>query len=197
MRLRRPRRQRDENRGRHGRSGRRTTSDARASLPTSTGEPPSPLCDLHKARRAAEVWTASRAAVVAIAAAAIEVVVLHFGLVRIGNLPEWVSFALVQMIGNTATFLTYKYWAFGAAASGSTRNQYLKQSVVFTGTWILNTAFPSLLHYTFHMNAALAFAISCAIFYVAWTYPLNRWWVFHDITPRSGVGARAPRAGQP
>ena len=190
MRVRRPRR-RDASRARHPRSGHRTTYDTKGSSPAQTGKRSGPVYEAHKARRAAELWTASRAAVVAIAAAAVEVVVLHFGLIRLAGLPEWVSFALVQMIGNTATFLTYKYWAFGAAQSGSTRNQYLKQSVVFTGTWILNTAFPSLLLYTFHMNAALAFAISCAIFYVAWTYPLNRWWVFHDITPRSGV-SRAP-----
>lgn len=191
MRMRRPLRKRDGGRSRSPRGGGgvhgRTVQRGRSSLAAGAENP----SDSHKARRAAELWTASRAAIVAIAAAAVEVVVLHFGLVRIAGLPEWVSFALVQVIGNSVTFLTYKYWAFAASKSGSMKSQYLKQVVVFTGTWILNTAFPSLLHYKLGMNAALAFAISCAIFYVAWTYPLNRWWVFRGVTPRAGVKARS------
>ncbi|MEO6953341.1 MAG: GtrA family protein [Polyangia bacterium] len=169
----------------------RAALDERTSFLGRPGQHSSSLSESHASKRAAEIWTASRAAIVAIAAAAVEVVVLHFGLVRLAGLPEWVSFALVQIIGNSVTFLTYKYWAFAASKSGSMKSQYLKQIVVFTGTWILNTAFPSLLHYTFHMNAALAFAISCAIFYVLWTYPLNRWWVFHGVIPRAGVKARS------
>jgi hypothetical protein len=152
----------------------------------------SPLSAQHTSTRAAEIWTASRAAIVAIAAAAVEVVVIHFGLVKV--LPGWATFALVQVIGNTATFLTYKYWAFAAAKSGSTRTQYLRQIVVFAGTWALNTAFPSFLHYALHWDPALAFAVSCAIFYVAWTYPLNRWWVFRGVTPHAGALPRSSPA---
>jgi hypothetical protein len=147
------------------------------------------LGDLVKTRRIAELWTVSRAAVVSIAAAAVEIVVLHFGLVR--AMPHWAGFALVQVIGNTATFLSYKYWAFAASNKGSATKQYLRQVVVFGGTWILNTAFPSLLHYRFGMNPALAFGISCAIFYVAWSYPLNRWWVFRGVQPQAGAAPKS------
>jgi putative flippase GtrA len=138
-----------------------------------------------KLNRIAELWTVSRAAIVSIAAAAVEIVVLHFGLVP--AMPHWAGFALVQVIGNTATFLSYKYWAFAASRKGSTTKQYFRQVVVFGGTWILNTAFPSLLHYRFGVRPSLAFGISCAVFYIAWSYPLNRWWVFRGVKPQAGA----------
>lgn len=143
--------------------------------------------------RIAELWTASRASIVAITATAVETLVLHFGLSHV--LPKWAGFALVQIIGNAATFFTYKYWVFEASRRGSTTRQYLRQIVVFGGTWTLNTAFPSLLHYRFGMLPAAAFALSCAIFYVTWSYPLNRWWVFRGMRSRPGATSRSHLRG--
>lgn len=130
-----------------------------------------------KRARWAELWTLWRATFVSIAATAVEIVVLHF-LARV--IPKWVAFASVQVIANTATFLSYKYWAFDAANKGSVGRQYARQIAVFSGSWLLNTGIPSVFHYSLGLRPELAFAISNALVYLGWNYPLNRFWVFGD-----------------
>ena len=94
------------------------------------------------------------------------------------QIPDWISFVVVQFFCNAATFLLYKYWAFEAAEFGDWKHQYLKQLLVFAGSLALNTAIPSLLHYRLHLESVLAFTISQIIVYLGWNYPGNRYWVF-------------------
>ena len=132
-----------------------------------------------------ELRTLSRATIVSIAATGLEFAVLPLA-VRV--VPKWVAFASVQVLANLVTFLLYKYWAFEAARVGSVGKQYLRQSVVFGGSWALNTAIPSLLSYRLGMGPVLAFALSNVVVYLAWNYPLNRRWVF--VTPATVMDAR-------
>ena len=57
------------------------------------------------------------------------------------------------------------------------------KTIVFGGSWLLNTGIPSLLSYRAGLGPVLAFAISNVFVYVAWNYPLNRWWVFEREEP--------------
>jgi putative flippase GtrA len=119
----------------------------------------------------------SRAAIVSIAATGLEFLILP----SVGRImPTWASFASVQILANLVTFLLYKYWAFDAARVGSLRRQYAKQSVVFGGSWLLNTGIPSLLFYGVALGPRAAFAVSNVVVYLAWNYPLNRAWVFQN-----------------
>ena len=99
-------------------------------------------------------------------------------LVHVAFVPPWVAFAAVQLLANAITFLLYKYWAFDAAHFGTVGAQYSKQLVIFAGSWLLNTAIPSLLTYRLHVEPTLAFALSNIVVYLAWNYPGNRFWVF-------------------
>jgi putative flippase GtrA len=140
-------------------------------------------------KKLAELWTISRAAIVSIIGAAIEIVVLHFFLTKI--LPKWIAFTVVQVIANTLIFLSYKYWAFAAEHKGSTKKQYGRQILVAAGTWIWNVLLPSLFSYHWHMVPALAFAVSNVIIYLAWSYPLNRLWVFREVNPQAGAAPKS------
>ena len=117
----------------------------------------------------------SRATLVSIGATGLEFLILP-GLVRV--IPSWAAFASVQIVANLVTFLLYKYWAFDAAHRGTIGQQYAKQTIVFGGSWLLNTGIPSLLTYRAGLGPVLAFALSNVFVYLAWNYPLNRYWVF-------------------
>jgi putative flippase GtrA len=125
----------------------------------------------------AELGNLSRATIVSIVVTGLEFVALA-GLVRV--LPDWVAYASVQVFANLGTFFLYKYWAFGAGKVGSTGEQYVRQLLVFGGSWLFNTAIASLFSYRVGLRPVIAFAISNVIVYLAWNYPLNRWWVFRD-----------------
>ena len=124
-----------------------------------------------------ELRSLSRATIVSIGATGLEFLILPAA-VRL--VPKWVAFAGVQVVANLVTFLLYKYWAFDAAKLGSLHRQYARQSVVFGGSWVFNTAIPSLLSYGMGLGPRLAFALSNIVVYLAWNYPLNRSWVFHQ-----------------
>jgi putative flippase GtrA len=127
--------------------------------------------------KARELRFLSRAAVVSIAATGLEFLILP----AVGRImPTWASFASVQILANLVTFLAYKYWAFDAARVGSLRRQYAKQTVVFGGSWLLNTGIPSLLFYGVAFGPRAAFAVSNIFVYLTWNYPLNRVWVFRS-----------------
>ena len=132
------------------------------------------MAELDHAR---ELLHLSRATVVSIAATGLEFLILPFW---VHVVPDWVAFATVQLVANLVTFLLYKYWAFDAARVGSLGRQYAKQTLVFGGSWVLNTGIPSTLTYGAHVNPVAAFAISNVFVYALWNYPLNRWWVFHE-----------------
>ena len=117
----------------------------------------------------------SRATLASVGATGLEFLLLP-GAVRL--VEKWVAFAAVQLVANLVTFLLYKYWAFGAARHGSLGRQYARQTVVFAGSWLLNTAIPSWLSYRVGLGPVLAFAISNVFVYLGWNYPLNRYWVF-------------------
>lgn len=127
-------------------------------------------------QRKQELGFLSRATIASVAATGLEFVILPFA-VRV--IPRWVAFASVQVVANIATFLLYKYWVFDAAKRGSIGKQYAKQTAVFGGSWLLNTGIPSLLTYRLGIGPVVSFAISNVFVYLAWNYPLNRWWVFH------------------
>lgn len=132
-----------------------------------------------------ELGLISRAAIVSTFATGLEFAVLP-GAVRVT--PRWLAFALVQVLANLVTFLLYKHWAFDAGRRGSARRQYLRQSLVFGGSWLLNVAFPSLLTYRLGVGPVAAFAISNVFVYLGWNYPLNRLWVFGYRPPHAAGG---------
>jgi putative flippase GtrA len=130
---------------------------------------------LNQAKVRRELGTWWRAALVSTLVTGVEL-----GLVPLLTkvIPAWATFALVQVLANLGTFLLYKYWAFDAGKHGNIAHQVLKQAVVFGGSWVLNTAIPSWLHYRAGMRPLYAFALSNVFVYLGWNYPLNRIWVF-------------------
>ena len=125
--------------------------------------------------RRGELGVLSRATAVSIAATGLEFLLLP---AAVALAPRWVAFAVVQVAANLVTFLFYKYWAFDAGRVGSIGRQYARQTAVFGGSWLLNTAVPSWLSYRLGFGPVVAFAISNVFVYLLWNYPLNRWWVF-------------------
>jgi putative flippase GtrA len=121
--------------------------------------------------------TLGRATVVSLAATGLELAVLPI-LVHVAGVAPAIAYASVQIFANAITFLFYKYWAFDAARRGTLPGQYAKQLVIFGGSWVLNTALPSLLSYRMGVEPTLAFAISNVVVYLAWNYPGNKYWVF-------------------
>lgn len=119
--------------------------------------------------------TLSRATIASIAATLLEFALLPL-MVHVIHLRAWVAYATVQLFANAVTFVAYKYWAF--EAGGDWRRQYVKQLVIFGGSWIFNTAIPSALTYRLGVEPVLAFALSNVVVYLGWNYPGNRYWVF-------------------
>jgi putative flippase GtrA len=121
----------------------------------------------------------SRASIASILATGLEFILLPI-LVHVLGVRAWIAYASVQIVANAVTFLLYKYWAFDARHLGDGRVQYLKQLVIFAGSWALNTAIPSALSYRLGVEPVLAFAISNVFVYLAWNYPGNRFFVFNE-----------------
>ncbi len=121
--------------------------------------------------------TIGRAAIASIIATSVEFAILPV-LIHVLHVRYWIAFASVQLVANAISFLLYKYWAFEAREHGAIGVQYVKQLVIFGGSWGLNTAIPSLLAYRLGVQPVLAFAISNVLVYLAWNYPGNRYWVF-------------------
>ena len=121
--------------------------------------------------------TLIRASMSSIVATLIEFALLPL-LVHVLHVKAWAAFASVQLVANAVSFLLYKFWAFEAQHVGDIRWQYVKQLVIFGGSWALNTMIPSWLHYKWGLEEVLSFAISNVIVYLCWNYPGNRFWVF-------------------
>lgn len=121
--------------------------------------------------------TFTRSTIASIAATGSEFVLLWLLTYVLGVRPEY-CYAGVQIVANAISFLLYKYWAFEAAKLGSAKIQYAKQLVIFAGSWLLNTAIPTYLHYRLHVEKVTAFLISNIFVYLCWNYPGNRYWVF-------------------
>ncbi len=100
--------------------------------------------------------------------------ILSYGL----RVAPWLSYALVQLVGQAITFSLNKYWVFEARNLGSITGQGTKSLLVFVGSYALNTALPSLAHYGFGVERVAAFALAQGLVYLAWNYPMNRYWVF-------------------
>ncbi len=88
------------------------------------------------------------------------------------------SFVIVQILGTIMTFAGNKYWAFEASRTGKTMSEGSRAIVVFGGSFVLNTTLSSFGSYVLHAPPVLAFLGSQAVVWLAWNYPMNRWWVF-------------------
>nr|HEX4316329.1 GtrA family protein [Kofleriaceae bacterium] len=104
--------------------------------------------------------------------------VLLIELLSLVNVPEIVSYAAVQIIGTCLTFLGNKFWVFEAGRTGSVFAEGAKAIAVFGGSLVLNTALPSIGSYWLGAPPVPSFLVSQVVVYLAWNYPLNRWWVF-------------------
>jgi putative flippase GtrA len=131
----------------------------------------------------------SRATIASIAATLLEFAILPVA-VHVAHVRPWLAYASVQLVANACTFLLYKYWAF--ESDGDIRAQYIKQLVIFAGSWALNTAIPSWLTYHLHVEPVLSFALSNVAVYLCWNYPGNRFWVF-----RASAASADPAASRP
>lgn len=106
----------------------------------------------------------------------VEVVLLE--LLEILHVPEVVSYAAVQLVGTAITFLGNKFWVFEAGRTGTVFSEGAKAIAVFGGSLALNTGLPSIGSYVIGLPVVPSFLASQVIVYLAWNYPLNRWWVF-------------------
>ncbi len=94
------------------------------------------------------------------------------------SVPLVVAFAAVQLVGMSITFTFNKLWVFGAAKSGAITREGMRASVVFAGSFLLNTAVPSLCTYGGQLSPFAAYVLSQVMVYACWSFPLNRLWVF-------------------
>lgn len=130
------------------------------------------------------VTTFTRSTIVSLIATGAEYVVLEL-LVRVLHVGTWWSFALIQLVGQTITFTLNKYWAFEARRVGTLHGQGLRSMLVFGGSFALNWWLPWLATEKLHVVAELSFTISQVVVYLAWNYPMNRWWVFRRDKPNA------------
>ena len=104
--------------------------------------------------------------------------VLLIELLELLHVPQVVSYAAVQIVGTSITFLTNKFWVFEAGRTGTVFSEGAKAIAVFGGSLVLNTALPSIGSYVIGLPPVPSFLGSQVIVYLSWNYPLNRWWVF-------------------
>ena len=128
--------------------------------------------------------TLAKSTVVSIVVIVIEVVLIH--VLGLAHVPDVVSYAAVQIIGTAITFLGNKYWVFDSGDVGSILAQGAKATVVFVGSLVLNTLLPSIGSYGLGVAPVPSFLASQIIVYLAWNYPMNRWWVFPSRPTVSG-----------
>ena len=121
--------------------------------------------------------TFSRAVVVSVIATGAEFVVLAL-LAHLANLPHWLCYGGVQFLGTAITFLLNKYWAFEAGDAAELPRQGARSAAVFAGSFVLNTALPSVGSYVLHREPVLSFAVAQVLVYLGWNYPMNKYWVF-------------------
>jgi putative flippase GtrA len=126
----------------------------------------------------AHIWTLVKSSVGSIVCVFVELSLLEL-LSRLG-VPLAICFGAIQIIGTMITFTFNKYWAFGAARTGRLVAEGTKSVAVFGGSLVLNTALPSLLSYGCHAAPVVAYLVSQVLVYIAWNFPLNRWWVFRE-----------------
>lgn len=124
----------------------------------------------------------TRATVVSIIATGAEFVLLPL-LVRLLHVEHWIAYAAVQFVGTAITFLLSRYWAFEAVHADEIHSQGVRYLAVFGGSFLLNTALPSVGSYLLKLPPEAAFAIAQALVYLAWNYPLNKYWVFRQPGP--------------
>jgi putative flippase GtrA len=126
----------------------------------------------------AHIWTLAKSSVGSIVCMIVELALLE--LFRRLGVPLAICFAAIQIIGTLITFAFNKYWAFGAARSGQLATEGTKSVAVFAGSLVLNTALPSVFSYVCHAAPIVAYLVSQVLVYLAWNFPLNRWWVFRE-----------------
>lgn len=124
----------------------------------------------------------TRATMVSVIATGTEFLLLPL-LVRLLHVEHWVAYAAVQFVGTAITFLLSRYWAFEARHAAELHTQGIRYLAVFGGSFVLNTALPSVGSYLLKLPPELAFAIAQGLVYLAWNYPLNKYWVFRHPDP--------------
>jgi putative flippase GtrA len=138
------------------------------------------------ADRMSHLWTLARSSVSSLIVIAVEV-----GLIQLADsfgVPVYVSFAAVQIVGTTITFVMNKLWVFGAAKTGAVVKEGAKAILVFGGSLMLNTVMPSIGSYVLGIPHIPSFLAAQAIVFLCWNYPLNRWWVFPAREARAAKG---------
>lgn len=125
---------------------------------------------------AGHLRTLLRSSIASLVSLAIELgLVQAFDLLKI---EPFISYIVVQTLGTIMTFAGNKYWAFEASRTGRTVTEGSRAAVVFGGSFVLNTGLSSFGSYVLHLPPVLAFLGSQAFVWLAWNYPMNRWWVF-------------------
>jgi putative flippase GtrA len=94
------------------------------------------------------------------------------------DVPLVVAFAAVQIVGIMSTFTLNKLFVFRARKSGRLATETWRSVPVFGGAFVLNTLLPSFGANQLHMHPIAAYIVGQVLVYAAWSFPLNRWWVF-------------------
>ena len=128
------------------------------------------------------IWTLARSGTSAAITAGAELSSL--ALLHALGVPLVVAFAAVQLVGITITFTLNKLWVFGAARSGRLVVETWRSVPVFGGAFVLNTLLPSFGTNILELSMFAAYLIAQVLVYGAWSFPLNRWWVFPAATAR-------------
>jgi putative flippase GtrA len=139
--------------------------------------------------------TLAKSTIVSIIVIVVEVVLI-FVLDHL-HVPDIVSYASVQILGTTITFVGNKYWVFDAGGVGSIFAQGAKAICVFVGSLVLNTVLPSIGSYGLGVAPVPSFLASQIIVYLAWNYPMNRWWVFPSRPSQPSRPSRPSRPSLP
>ncbi len=134
------------------------------------------------------LWTFARSIATSLVVIVVEVLLI-LALEQV-YVPDAVSYGAVQIIGTAITFTFNKLWVFGAAKTGTVLAEGAKAIAVFGGSLALNTGLPSVGSYVLHAPPVAAFLASQVIVFLAWNYPLNRWWVFPS--QKQKMGNREP-----
>ena len=121
------------------------------------------------------LFTLAKSTIVSAVVILVEITLIYLG-ERV-SVPEVMSYAGVQIIGTSITFVLNKYWVF-EVPTGSVFKQGAKAMCVFGGSLTLNTLLPSIGSYVLRVPPVPSFLASQVIVYLAWNFPLNRWWVF-------------------
>ena len=120
-----------------------------------------------------------RSALTSIATTSLDFAVLA-ALVELAGVGEVLATFVGTVVGSTSNFLVNRQWAF-RARDGHAGHQVARYLAAQVGSATFHTGGVWLLTWTGAAPYLVAKVVVATVVYLAWNYPVNRYWVFRAV----------------